>query len=102
MTWNILLLSSKPNLPSARFHLGDSVLFAFVLTPPGECPVSVHDHQVCCFALLSTLALFMCLCMVHVRRLGIDYKMHRTTSQKLHVCDLGLCLHFFGCQAAHL
>lgn len=33
MTWNILLFSFKPDLPSARLHLGLCVLFASVLTP---------------------------------------------------------------------
>lgn len=51
MTWNILSLSSKPDLPSTRFHLG-YFLFSFCIGPYRweSVLVSLHNPWVYCIA----------------------------------------------------
>ena len=99
----ILLLSSKPDLSSARFHLGFSVLlFSLVLTPGREsCQVVQPLGGLCCF--LCTLKPLFCVWVVHIQRL-VYYRKHRTrirNADSLDVCDLGFCLHFSGLRCPH-
>lgn len=83
MTWNILLLSSKPDHPSARFHLGVSVLFALVLNP-WESMLSVCTifRYIMLLSSVYKSPLHVSVHGIYRERL-ICWKKHRIMSQKL-------------------
>lgn len=91
MTWNILSLSSKPALPSARFHLG-YFLFFFCFSPyPWESALSActTSRRIVLLS-LNPQAPFTCPCLVRVQRLVCCKSAGpRVTTSRVFVCDLG-------------